>query len=333
MTPFRRMAAACAAAFAVSAPAAAGAECIPAVAGTGQYVLYAGQHIDAGTVSATIEQDALRITYTTKDGWELTEAQLWVGSRIGELPQTNAGNPTPGKFPYKAAFAGATTHTFSIPLSSPELNFSCPGDDTIYYVAAHAALRKRVGTGFQTETGWSEGSRITAKGNWATFSTVTLTCECAVETAFPAAASCNTAFAYDANANWNFLNYGFSRWGWSNGPYTAGRYVLDIYAGAGQSDISKGYHVGYLTIDHNGSSATVTYEAKPGWFFNETHLYVGSQMFPSVKQGNKTVFTVSPGQFPYQHSLTTATTDTFNVPAAASSYVIAHSVACTVGQQ
>ncbi len=69
--------------------------------------------------------------------------------------------------------------------------------------------------------------------------------------------------------------------------------MLDIYAGAGQSDITKGY----LTIDHDGSSATVTYEGKPGWFFNETHRYVGSQMYPTVKQGNKMVFTVSPGQF------------------------------------
>ncbi len=153
--------------------------------------------------------DALRITYATRDGWELTEAQLWVGSRIGELPQTTSWNPTPGKFPHKAAFGGATTHTFSIPLSSPELNFSCPGDDSIYCVAAHAALRKRVG---QTETGWSEGSRLTAKGNWATFSTVTLTCLCSVENAFPAGPSCNTAFAYDANANASFLDYGFSRW-------------------------------------------------------------------------------------------------------------------------
>lgn len=336
MHPFGKLAVACLAVAAIWAPAAANAQCVPVIAGTSQFALNAGQHINAGTLSTAIEGDNLLVTYNTANGWELTEAQLWVGSRIGELPQTNAGNPTPGKFPFKVAKQnGVATQTFSIPLASPEINFSCPGRDSVYYLAAHAVVRKRIsGSTYQTETAWSEGSRITAKGNWATFSTVTLACKCAEAQGAPAsAATCNTAFAYDPAAHANFLDYGFSRWGWSNGPYEGGRRVLDIYAGAGQSDISKGYHAGYLTVDHNGSSVTVTYEAKPGWFLNETHLYVGGQMFPMVKQGNKLVATVSPGQFPYQHSLETpVSTDTYTVPVSGSSYVIAHAVACFVQQ-
>lgn len=141
-------------------------------------------------------------------------------------------------------------------------------------------------------------------------------------------AACETAFARDARANSSFLDNGFERWGWTNGPYSAGSYFLELWAGAGQGDLTKGYLAGSVRVDYNGTLATVTYTMNRGWWLNETQLYIGSTKFPQVKQGTKLVDTVSPGQYPYKHSLNTATSDTFTAAASGPVYAIAHAVAC-----
>jgi hypothetical protein len=56
--------------------------------------LLAGQHIDSGTVTVAIEGENLVVTYETKDGWNLTETQLYVGT-------TKPEDHSPGQFPYK----------------------------------------------------------------------------------------------------------------------------------------------------------------------------------------------------------------------------------------
>jgi hypothetical protein len=296
--------------------------------GVARFTMNAGQTINAGALSVRVNQKNVEVTYATTNGWTLSEAHLWVGASIVDLPQTKSGNPQPGQFPHKATLNGATSYTFSIPLSNAAINFSCPGKDAIYLLSAHAAIQKRNADGtIQQETAWSAGSRITTKGNWATFSTFTLTCPApaAVSTG---AATCETAFARDAAKNISFLDYGFERWGWSNGPYSVGRYVMDLWAGAGQSDVTKGYLAGTVTVDYNGSFASVTYRMNSGWWLNETHAYAGATMFPQVKQGQKIVDTVSPGQFPLKHSLDHATSDTFTTAVSGSIYTIAHAVAC-----
>lgn len=322
---------ACLAAFLVFVPAFAGAQCVSTVdgSGTAQFVLYAGQDINAGTVSVRVDQRTLSVTYNTVGGWSLSQAHLWVGASMDDLPETKTGNPIPGQFPHRAVnLNGATSYTFTIPLSNPAIRFSCPNAATVYYFAAHAALQRSNADGtLQTETGWADGSRITAKGSWATFSTFTLTCICGIAQTNGVAA-CETAFARDAGANISFLDLGFQRWGWTNGPYTAGSYVLDLWAGAGQSDIRRGYLAGTVRVDYNGSTATVTYTMNSGWWLTETHLYVGAARLPKVKQGPKLVETVAPGQYPYQHPLDAATSDTYAVSASGPIYVVAHAIAC-----
>lgn len=160
------------AAFAVFAPALVSAQTVLTSDGSGiaQFTLNAGQTINAGTVSARVQQGNLVVTYATTNGWTLSEAHLWVGSTLVDLPQNKSGNPTPGQFPSKATLAGVTTHTFTIPLSSAAISFSCPSGNAIYYLSAHASVQKNVNGTIQSESAWSAGSRITAKGNWATFS-------------------------------------------------------------------------------------------------------------------------------------------------------------------
>src|SRR5207244_912969 len=94
--------------------------------------LFAGQTLDAGTV--TVSNDALNIsvTYTTNDPWVLSDAHLAIASSLDGIPQTHTGNPKPGHFAYSVIFdPEVTTYTFTIPLGS-----FAPG--TTLYIAAHA---------------------------------------------------------------------------------------------------------------------------------------------------------------------------------------------------
>jgi hypothetical protein len=60
---------------------------------------------------------------------------------------------------------------------------------------------------------------------------------------------------------------------------------------------------------------TVTYNVGSPYLLEETHVYAGTTMFPKVKQGKNTVFTVAPGLY------------TNNGPFDGSQvYVIAHAV-------
>ena len=292
--------------------------------GTQSFTLYAGQSIDAGSVSAKVEGTTLKVTYTTTGGWELTEAHLWIGNQINDLPQTKSGNPQPGQFTWKSGdITGLTEYTFAIPLSNPNINFSCPGSAIAYYLAAHASVRKANGDGtYQTETGWSAGSPITSKGSWATFSTFTLSCGEGEPT------NCETAFAKLDDSSTCFIELGFQRWGWTT-PLKIGNYEFNLYAGAGQCDTTKGALAGTVTVNYDGSAATVTFNTTPGWTMQETHLYVGNDRLPLLKQGKNYVETVAPGAYPYQHTnLEAVSTDTYTVSVTGDIYVVAHAVTC-----
>jgi hypothetical protein len=143
---------------------------------------------------------------------------------------------------------------------------------------------------------------------------------------------CQTAFARKSNEDFRkcFLDLGFSRWGWTNGPFWQGNsYDLDIYAGAGQCDINKGEKVGTLSVSFStDGTATVSYEIYSGYGLSETHLYIGSDMLP-LHNGNPTV---APGQYPLKHEdLNGASTDHYTVtglPTSGPYWIIAHAVVC-----
>lgn len=92
------------------------------------------------------------------------------------------------------------------------------------------------------------------------------------------------------------------RWGWTNGPIEegSGEMTYDIYAGAGQCDLSKGKRVGELTVNYSAGTFTATYrmtETSPYtdefYTMTETHLYVGTDPYP-MKKGD---YTVDPGHY------------------------------------
>jgi len=110
-----------------------------------------------------------------------------------------------------------------------------------------------------------------------------------------------TAWAYggdDANENWNYTDS--NNWGWTNGPLSEGSYVWDLYAGAGQNNLSKGTVVGTVSVNYTGGCVNVTYSVIPGYYLGETHLWVGNDPLPKVSRGRLALaYTDAPGQFPY----------------------------------
>ena len=295
--------------------------------------LYAGQTIDAGTVTVQVVNNNLEVTYATTGGWEIVETHLWVGDDLTNMPQTRKGNPKVGNFPYHSDdITGATSYTTSIPLAV--LGFSCPTADSTYYIAAHAALRKSNGSGgYQTETGWADGDRFVDRGAWGTFFTIVLTCDCNGGGG-GGGGNCETAFSYDSYYATCFLDIDedgdgtgdFNRWGWTNGALVSGVYVHDIYAGAGQCDLSKGTLVGTMEVNYNGVNAIVTYSMNAPYVMDETQLYVGNEILARDVNGE---FTVAPGQYPYIHdSLGGVTSDSYTVDASDNINVVAHATVC-----
>jgi hypothetical protein len=220
--------------------------------------LYAGQSINTGTVSILVNGDNLDVVYETTDGWELMEAHLWIGSDLAGMPQTRKGNPVIGNFPYHSGdISGQTSYMFSISLA--DIGFVQNSDESCevqtFFAAAHAVLRKDNGDStYQTETGWADGERIVEKGNWATYFSLDLTCDCDNG---GDNGSCETSFAYDDISGTCFIGAdfdndgqddGFNRWGWSIGPLLEENYTYDIYAASGQCDITKGTPVAQIAI-------------------------------------------------------------------------------------
>jgi hypothetical protein len=294
--------------------------------------LFAGQTIDAGTVCVDVNDNQVCITYTTIDGWELTEAHLWMGETKSDMPSTRKGNPVVGHFPnYSGDITGATTHTFYIPIDS------LGGEPYIcnknFHVAAHAALRKDLGGGsYQTESAWGDGDRIVERnrGNWATAFTATFLCGGVP----PNHITNEDVFAYGEGYATCFLDIPddggfFENWGWTNGALTPGTYNFNIYAGAGDCDASNAILVGGLAVDYDGltGTATITYNITIDFLLLETNLYIGSSNLPTNALDLPTIW---PKDYPYHHiNLYGSLTDTFTVTGLSGNiYVIGHAVVC-----
>jgi hypothetical protein len=90
-------------------------------------------------------------------------------------------------------------------------------------------------------------------------------------------------------------------WGWTN--YFDGEtefpVVMDLWAGAGQNDTTKGFKVGTVTVEVDGDCVTVTYEIDEGYSMTEAHLWVGDTPLPLIVKKGIANPTSAPGQFPF----------------------------------
>ncbi|WP_167614507.1 T9SS type A sorting domain-containing protein, partial [Maribellus sediminis] len=127
----------------------------------------------------------------------------------------------------------------------------------------------------------------------------------------------------------------FNRWGWTN-RIKVGQdsvYVMDVYAGAGQCDLSKGTWVGTVTLSFDGSTMHVFYDLEDGYVISEAHIYAGYEMYPVRTNGkHKGEYTVAPGQYSvvWENAIPSAglVVDLTGVSDGDYIFVIVHSVVC-----
>lgn len=133
-----------------------------------------------------------------------------------------------------------------------------------------------------------------------------------------------TAFARgsDSTTTTCLLNAGFgaSRWGWTMGPFNAEfSQTWDVYAGAGQCDITKGRKVGTLAVSYVGTQLTLLFTPDSDVTLYENQVWVGSTPGPCKSSGCSKGYNPAPGQYNYDLSDSPITIET-------PFYVIFHAV-------
>ncbi|MCA9705125.1 MAG: hypothetical protein KDK70_04645 [Myxococcales bacterium] len=314
--------------------------------------LYAGQTIDVGSVCVAIDNTVdtsascgagaagvMTVTYATTGGWSLVETHLAAGDALADIPANKKGNPKIGNFAYPSGdITGATTHEVSVPLCEFGLDAADTACDPVKaYLAAHAVVQHDDGSGsVQTETAWGDGERLVKKGSWAEYFNMHLECKDEPEPPPPPVATCETAFALAGNGDETCFigadfdgdgnDDGFNRWGWSNAVSPGTHMQWPVYAAAGQCNLGNGELVGHLTVDYDGSSATVTFDRIGDFALDEEHLYIGSEPLPRDATGD---YTVAPGQYPIVVELDDATQTSHTVDGLGGDiYIVYHAVAC-----
>lgn len=153
-----------------------------AVCGTSTVTtLFAGQTIDAGTVTVSNDGTNLYVAYSTKNGWLLTETHLAIATSLAGIPQTKNGNPKVGNFAYQRSYHPAVgSDVYVLPLDQLAVSlhldrFTCGSSQL--YIAAHAVV-VQLGSGGDVssrETGWGYGAGFPG-ANWSTYFTHTIQC-------------------------------------------------------------------------------------------------------------------------------------------------------------
>ncbi|KAF5424271.1 MAG: hypothetical protein C5S44_01935 [Candidatus Methanocomedens sp.] len=136
--------------------------------------LVAGGDQVVGNVTVTNDGENISVTFTTTDGWCMTETHLHIANESEDgIPQTKKGNPRPGQFDYSEVHEPSVTeYTYVIPLDG------LSGD---VYIAAHAVVRDEGNPivddegnlTFFEESAWGNDKPFKGK-NWAMYSTYTI---------------------------------------------------------------------------------------------------------------------------------------------------------------
>lgn len=277
--------------------------------GTTVWDLTEGQTNKVGTVTVSNDATNLYITYALTDpGATFGTLHLWVGNDLSLLPETSTGNPIPGQFPYAHDGTGLNAYTFTIPFAAINITDLSAVCGTSLYIVAHADTPG--GTSFCGPTPGITGNR------WWFYGSYVICCDpvdppslaCFSETAFAKQAlPYGWIFTTDKKSNPEnlpSLRLSKNRWGWAINP-TLGISTYDIWAGAGLNRTSNGTKVGTLTVNWNGTTATVTANMFTGYYLQEVHIYASDNQ-PA---------TIAPGQYGYPafgyevENLSTYTTD------------------------
>lgn len=267
--------------------------------GSTTFQLTAGQTLNVGTVTVSNDATNLYINYqlntTTYPDATLGTLHVWVGSDLLNLPVNGQGIPVPGQFCTANGGAcfdatGLTQYTFTIPLVDAGIVDVTAACDLPLYVFTHGEVDTNGSAAGGNETAWGGNIAGTAP-RWYFYGVYNIVCDfgnpviCLNETAFAKGGYVFTTDKRSNPENLPSLKLTKNRWGWAIRVNGAGITNYDIYAGAGLNKISNGVKVGVLTVNSNGSTATVTYTMLPGYKMEEVHLYVGDQAPTTVAPG------------------------------------------------
>lgn len=133
--------------------------------------LFAGQRIDAGSVSVASNGADLLVTIAGANGWQISEYHVYAGT--GPVPVNGAGAAAPGQFPYHGSFDPTTASTtVHIPLA--DVGAEC-GDSL--NIAVHTVVKRYVdGVVVDTQTGWGFGPNRYRRA-WGWWFTTEVCCE------------------------------------------------------------------------------------------------------------------------------------------------------------
>lgn len=126
--------------------------------------LMAGQDYIAGAIYVTVEDNSLKVTYTTSGNWNINATHLYLGTKE-DMPLTSAGNPRIGHFPNATTHVNGTTQVTYV--------FDYSDLDDCFVLAAHAevSLIDANGNVLQSETAWGQGTDFEGR-SWAMYSNV-----------------------------------------------------------------------------------------------------------------------------------------------------------------
>jgi len=126
------------------------------------WTLWAGQNIDAGTVTVWGDHEHMFVKFQTTGDWYLTETQVAVATSLEGIPQKK-GNPNPGQFPY------GEIHDPPVQEYTYEIDQAAEWFNVELFVATHAVVKEiREGVVIQTQTGWAGDHEFEGK-NWALY--------------------------------------------------------------------------------------------------------------------------------------------------------------------
>jgi len=143
---------------------------------------------------------------------------------------------------------------------------------------------------------------------------------------------CRDAWAVgDENTCFFDLELRRPQWGWTNGPYDAHHsyFTLDLYAGSNDCNPENGARVGNVTVFLHMMEASVEYKLEPGYYMEETSLYVGHKNTHFRKIGSGSYPEVNPDYFPIQNTYVNATEDMLFISnLCQEAYITAHALVC-----
>lgn len=276
-------------------------------------------NITAGTIEIGNDEDYLYVTYTADPLWQFYAIYLDVG-QIADIE--TAGDPGAEYFAYfdfPSYYYSNTTPlgSYTVQIAKSDINFD---DDDCFVISAYAFAENienpdapvqyqmfatssfsESPLGYYVDYCWEDCSPPEPLGGpRLSYAYHDDHSDC-----FKDIRRANAKYYPQGNGTWK----NFQLWGWRNGDLDPGTYTMDLWAQVQGCNPTDGTLVGEVTIDFDGSNATITYEVDPAYTLISTYLYAGKKRLPK-KWGN---YYVLPWFYPNKHYQINSTTDTYNI--------------------